>query len=65
MASIEFTRSAPFGAITIHRAITAVQTSVEGLVAWEKSRRTQKALNALSDEVLADIGLTRGDIAKF
>ncbi|MFY9240432.1 MAG: DUF1127 domain-containing protein [Roseovarius sp.] len=59
MAVIDFTRStkAPMG-LSITRFISAFS-------AWRDARNTQKALAALSDRELEDIGLSRGDIASF
>ncbi len=39
-----------------YRAMAAVSN-------WNEARLTRKALSALSDHMLEDIGLTRGDIA--
>ncbi|SEL11821.1 DUF1127 domain-containing protein [Roseovarius nanhaiticus] len=33
--------------------------------AWNDARATRKALSALTDRELEDIGLTRGDVANF
>ena len=62
MATYEFTRPAPFGAIAIYRAVEGVQSGINALIAWNDARQTRKVLNTLSDEVLADIGLLRGTI---
>lgn len=43
----------------ISRAAYRVIASVS---AWNEARRTRKALNALSDRELDDIGLSRADI---
>lgn len=52
----------PLGAITIHRVIATV-TALRDRVAERISRqRTLRALNALDDRQLDDIGLTRADI---
>jgi uncharacterized protein YjiS (DUF1127 family) len=62
-----FTRAAiaPFGAITVHRIITAVSDMAANLQAWNDTRRTVKVLRTLSPTQLEDIGLTRGDILNF
>ena len=65
MATFESTRPAPFGSIAVFRAVSAFQAAVEALTAWNSSRKTRVALRDLSDEVLADIGLNRGDITKL
>jgi uncharacterized protein YjiS (DUF1127 family) len=59
------TAVAPFGAITVHRVVTALSGVVGTLRAWNDTRRTIVALRELSPAQLDDIGLTRGDIAKF
>lgn len=37
--------------------------AADALQNWNELRKTRKALNALNDHMLEDIGLTRGDIA--
>ena len=59
------TAVAPFGAITVHRIVTAISGVVDKLRAWNDTRRTIIALSALTDAQLDDIGLTRGDIDEF
>jgi uncharacterized protein YjiS (DUF1127 family) len=56
------TKVAPFGAITIHRAISAMTEMRIALAAWRETRATRIALHSLSDEILNDIGVTRWDI---
>ena len=56
---------APFGAITIHRVVTAISGVVGTLRAWNDTRRTINALRALSPAQLDDIGLTPGDVENF
>ena len=59
------TAVAPFGAITVHRFVTAISGVVDKMRAWNDTRRTIVALRALSPAQLDDIGLTRGDIERF
>ena len=59
------TAVAPFGAITVHRVVTALSGVVATLRAWNDTRRTIVALRALSAAQLDDIGLTRADIERF
>ena len=59
------TAVAPFGAITIHRVITALSDVVATLRTWNETRRTINTLRALNAARLDDIGLTRGDIENF
>ena len=62
MASYETSRAAPFGAISIFRAVQTVSEARANLAAWNNGRKTRKALNALSNCELDDIGLCRADI---
>ncbi len=62
MAAYETSRPAPFGAISIFRAIQGVGSAFDTLAAWNDARVTRKALSKLSDRELDDIGLCRGDI---
>lgn len=62
MASYETSRAAPFGAISIFRAVQAVSETHANFTAWNNGRKTRKALNALSNRELDDIGLCRADI---
>lgn len=65
MATFESTRPAPFGAVTIFRVFSAIDSMRETLVEWNNNRVTRNVLSRLSDHELEDIGLTRGDIARF
>jgi len=56
---------APFGAITIHRVITALWALAERLQDWNDSRRTTAALRRLNAAALKDIGLTRAEVDDF
>jgi uncharacterized protein YjiS (DUF1127 family) len=64
MANI-ITAAAPFGAITIHRIVTAIYGVAGSLRAWNETRRTLHALRALSPAQLDDIGLSRADVEEF
>ena len=57
--------TAPFGAITVHRIVTAVSEMTAKLQTWYEIRRTVRVLRTLSPAQLDDIGLTRGDIEDF
>jgi len=65
MATFETTLTAPFGAVTIFRMITALDNMRLALVEMNTARLTRKALYQLDDRGLDDIGLTRADIAKM
>lgn len=62
MALATYTRPAPFGAITTLTVVTRIETMLNTFIEWRATQKTQKALTALSDRSLEDIGLTRGDI---
>lgn len=62
MATVETTRSAPFGAISTHRAVQGFGRVFASVAAWNDTRVTRAALGKLSDRELDDIGLCRGDI---
>ncbi len=55
-------RAAPFGAVSIFRAVNFVAEPVAALSAWNNARKTRNALHALSNRELDDIGLCRADI---
>jgi uncharacterized protein YjiS (DUF1127 family) len=57
-------RPLPLGTITTHRAVTAIESLIEGVRSWRRTRATAKALHGLSDGQLADIGLHRGAISE-
>ncbi len=56
---------APFGAITVHRVLSALSGAIEAVQAWDSKRRTFNALRVLSASQLDDIGLTRGDVSNY
>ncbi|MCA3442820.1 MAG: DUF1127 domain-containing protein [Rhodobacter sp.] len=62
MATIETTRPAPFGAIATYHFFQFVSSALGRVKGWNDARATRKALSALSDRELDDIGLCRGDI---
>ncbi len=62
MAATQASRPAPFGAITVYRLVNGLGSFGDSLAAWNDARVTRKALAALSDRELDDIGLCRGDI---
>lgn len=65
MAITKTAAAAPFGAITVHRIVTAVFGGADKVRAWNDSRRTVNALRALSPDQLDDIGLTMADVESF
>lgn len=54
--------SLPLGAITLHRAGSALAAMYIRIQAWRDARRTARILDRLSTRQLDDIGLSRGDI---
>lgn len=62
MAAYETTRPAPFGAISIFRAVRFFSDAAIAFSNWNDARVTRNALGKLSDRELDDIGLCRGDI---
>ncbi|MEO0911506.1 MAG: DUF1127 domain-containing protein [Pseudomonadota bacterium] len=62
MAMIESPRTAPFGAISVYRAVSAVDALYTAFRNWAIARQTEKTLRALTDRELDDIGLSRGTI---
>ena len=65
--AITITRAAvaPFGAITVHRILTAVSDMTATLQAWNETRRTVAVLRSLNAAQLDDIGLTPADVEEF
>ncbi len=62
MAAYESSRAAPFGAISIFRAVQNLSGAFASLSVWNDARVTRNSLGKLSDRELDDIGLCRGDI---
>jgi len=62
MALQDSTRVAPFGAVSVFRAVSNVEGFVANFSEWNQRRLTVKALNKLSARELEDIGLSRGDV---
>ncbi|MEM1345448.1 MAG: DUF1127 domain-containing protein [Pseudomonadota bacterium] len=57
--------TAPFGAITVHRLVTAARDLGQRYRTWAERRATAAALRQLNQHQLADIGLIPGDIENF
>jgi uncharacterized protein YjiS (DUF1127 family) len=62
MAMFTTSRPAPFGAITAHRVISGVETTVRAVSEWNTARKTHNELSKLTTRELADIGLSYGDL---
>ena len=56
---------APLGAVTVLRVVDFFISAKNAVLSWNEGRVTRKALSALTDAQLDDIGLTRADIAKL
>jgi len=63
MAAFDTTRTTYGVASFASRACALVADLANTLRAWNDARMTSKALAALTDRELSDIGLERGDIA--
>ena len=62
MAAFDTTRP-HYGAASVAGALkTLIVSTIGQVTAWNDARVTRKALSALSDRELDDIGLSRGDI---
>ena len=62
MAAYESSRVAPFGAVTIFRAVQFFSELGMKITRWNDARSTRLALGKLTDRELDDIGLCRGDL---
>ena len=64
MAALDYTRAQHNAGFSGRIGHTFVSLFA-GLTAWNAARVTRKALSALTDRELEDIGLCRGDIEAF
>ncbi len=62
MAAIDTSRTAIGSASVANRVSAYLFALINNIVEWNDARVTRKALSALSDRELEDIGLIRGDI---
>ncbi len=62
MAAYQTTHTAPFGAISIFRAVQGMSSVLATLRTVKANRDTRNCLSKLSDHELNDIGLCRADI---
>ncbi|MFC3118716.1 DUF1127 domain-containing protein [Jhaorihella thermophila] len=65
MAAIDTTRSAHGSHGLVGRIGSVINHLVAAFTAWNDARVTRKALSALTDRELEDIGLTRADIDRI
>jgi uncharacterized protein YjiS (DUF1127 family) len=65
MSVVQSDRPVPLGAVTIHRLVALAERGWSAFAAWRGARATEKALAALSDQELSDIGLHRGQITEL
>lgn len=62
MAAFDTTRPV-YGAAPVAGQVKGFTSNlIAAMIAWNDARATRKALNALTDRELDDIGLVRGDI---
>lgn len=64
MAAIDTSRAAFASSGKAPRRGSIFSAILGGVRGWNEARMTRKALNALSDRELDDIGLVRGDIER-
>jgi uncharacterized protein YjiS (DUF1127 family) len=65
MSAVEFTRPAPFGAIALFRAVSAVEGLVRSLrVSWAAAA-ARRELSRLTPHELADIGLADATLTRL
>ena len=62
MSAIDTTRATHIGTNVFGLGFARL---IAAFTAWNDARATRKALSALTDRELDDIGLTRGDVANF
>ena len=62
MTTITQTAIAPFGAISAYRAINAIESALNNLIAWNTKRKAHAQLTALDTRSLDDIGVSRADV---
>jgi uncharacterized protein YjiS (DUF1127 family) len=62
MATFDTSRTTYGSSIVAGRITTLVARALIAVIAWNDARVTRKALGALTDRELDDIGLTRADI---
>lgn len=62
MAAFDTTRTAYGSSVAASRISAFVAQAIVGIVSWNDARVTRKALAALNDRELEDIGLMRSDI---
>lgn len=62
MALSQNTRTAPFGAISTYKLVSAIEAAPRAVQAWNTRRKTKAVLSKLTNRELEDIGLTRGDV---
>ncbi|ASM73009.1 MULTISPECIES: DUF1127 domain-containing protein [Roseobacteraceae] len=62
MSAFDTTRTTYGSAIVAGRITRTIFNVIASVMAWNDARVTRKALSALSDRELQDIGLSRGDI---
>ncbi len=64
MSMIRTARPAPFGAISVFRAVNLAERALRAVRAWVIAERTRTELSRLSPEQLRDIGLGERDLSE-
>jgi uncharacterized protein YjiS (DUF1127 family) len=62
MAAFDTTRTAYGSERAVYKIVTFVADMIGAVVAWRDAVQTRKALMALTDRELDDIGLLRSDV---
>lgn len=62
MTTFETNRTVPLGSVATLRVVSLLERVCDAVTAWRSARATGVELQRLSNEQLADIGLTRSDI---
>ncbi len=65
MAVYETTRTIGLGHAVAGRLSRIIQGFTSAVILWNDNRNTRVALSKLTDRELADIGLSRDDIARI
>jgi hypothetical protein len=65
MAAFEQSRTAPFGAITVHNIVSVCDIAYRAIRAKIAAERTHDQLSRLSAAQLRDIGLADQDLGSF
>lgn len=65
MAAFDTTRTTYGSATAVSKIGTYITAAIGAVVAWRDAKMTRKALSALTDRELEDIGLLRSDLDRI